>query len=383
MDKCKNTFIVTSGKTRKALPFLAAVAVAGCGGGGSGGGDGGDPTGTSSLSDSQKAVAAAYTIAGQANSLSDQAVNQASGAADTGGTVDSQSFSAANTQDPFDECARIENSVDAGFLTQEGEVLDVSAITTFPAPFTQPANDSLGQKEDAVGRANCTIDQLNVLGAYDIAQREGIGGDPGKRLVFAEAGGLGDASLSFAVPPDVSKSMELETSATSLSIPTLRYRMHICNGCVGGDLSDWTGDPDIDITSVAFIELETVISGNSSYVKMGSTPDEPFVLQTAPGGAGDVQVDVDGEYQVTNGGAEGCTLGATISTENSGPLFVDSFVDDNAAPTGGAIDITPTGSGETFRVEFVPGGPLVNGQPVSEQDLTAVNNCGFVAESST
>lgn len=366
------------------LPLATAVALAGCGGGSSGGGDdAGGGGSTSGLSDAQQAVAVAYTIAGQADSLSNLAVEQSASAGNSedGFSSESFTFSAASTEEPYDDCNAVDDSVDRGFVVQSGDALDLADID-FPSPFTSSVNNNLGLKADARGRANCDIGQLKALGAYDIAQREDIDQDPGKRLVYARAGGLAGSSLSFDSVAEVSESFQLESSVGGVSFPNLRYEMYVCNGCVDGDLSDWTGDPAKHITSVTFLEMEIGVDGGSTYSRLG-TIDEPFVLQSAPdaGGTGDVRVEVNGEYEVTYGSdAEGCGLNAKLSTDEVGPLYVDSLMADTVTPKRGAINVSPAGSDKTFTVEFPAGGgsPLIDGRAVDEDDMDAVVRCGYV-----
>ncbi|KPP97820.1 hypothetical protein [Marinobacter sp. HL-58] len=393
MGKCKNKTVLERQVSWLFLPLATVLAIAGCGGGSSGGGDGDDggnggnegddPPNVSTLSDSRQALAIAYSIAGQANTLPGQALAQSGSAAEdeqVGAMAQSKSVSTATTTEPYDNCSAVDDSVDPGFVAQEGNVIDLSEVD-FPSPFTSSASVASGAADDARGRANCDVSQARVLGAYDIAQREDVDTYPNRRLVFAEAGGLGGDTLSFDDAPDPSRSLQLESPLAGLSIPVLRYRMYLCDGCVDGDLSDWLGTPGEDLTSVAFLEMDMEINGNQSYSRLG-TLDDPFVLQAAQdsGGTGDIRLDINGEYEVRSSATQGCGVNATLSTEESGPLYVESLTADEVTPTSGGIDITPAGSEETYTVEFPSGGGevLVNGQQASEDDLSAVAACGYV-----
>ncbi|WP_372971974.1 hypothetical protein, partial [Marinobacter sp.] len=148
----------------KLLPLVAALAIAGCGGGssggdgvedgndggngvGDGGGGGGNGSEGSGLSGSQQAIAVAYTVAGRAESLADQAIDQSSGAAggdESGVSAQSSLVSAANTTEPFDDCVAVDDSVEAGFRIQEGDALDLANVE-FPEQFTSSPDNDIGQ----------------------------------------------------------------------------------------------------------------------------------------------------------------------------------------------------------------------------------------------
>lgn len=371
------------------LPLIvAATVLTACNGSSSDDGDstgnigdnGSGESGSVDLTAEERVLGAAGAMAGQFMSVSQSATEQA------GGTLsDSRQARAAGIARNNDISLQCDGAVDAsantGFEANEGSVYTVSELA-WKSQFSNAAAfpEASATDSDYQGRFNCVQNDMNdnpvaeTLGAFDITQRESIDGNDEKRLVHAVSGGLGSTSLDFDQQPDTTTPLTIKSDAGGFSIDILlRYDMQLCKGCVAGSLNDWNGDPKLDVTSVAFLEMSMSTNGSDMQVTAGER-DTPFVFQSEAVSSG-ARVTADGRLQYSGSG--GCRYDVTLDS-NSDFLYFDD-VSDEAGPTGGTTRVTDNDTGQTYEVDYNSGSARVylNGTDVTPANTSNIDACGF------
>lgn len=355
--------------------------------------DGGDSTGDSGsngsggsgsvdLSAEERVLGAAGSMAGQFMSVSQSATEQAGGTLPDSRQARTAGALARNNDISLQCDGAVDASADGGFEANEGAVYSVAELT-WKSQFSNAAAFPEGSatSSDYQGRFNCIQNDADdnpvaeTLGAFDIAQRESIDGNDEKRLVHAVSGGLGSTSLDFDQQPDTNTPLSIMSDAGGFSMDILlRYDLQLCRGCVAGSLDDWTGDPNLDVTSVAFLEMDMSTNGTDMLVTAGER-ETPFVFQSEADGNG-ARVTADGRLQYTGSG--GCRYDVTLDSNNDA-LYFDDLSDEAGTPTGGTTRVTDNDTGQTYEVDYSSGSPRVylNGTDVTPANTGNIDACGF------
>ncbi len=342
--------------------------------------DAGGDGGTASLSAESRASAAAQASASQFLELSGTAEAQASGAVDSN-SGSSNSLEGVSARNGSVSCAgRVDSDTEQGFKGDGSANLAVDD-RTWNSEFSNKSGfpDSGYVSDDYQARLNCTLEDSNgntigeYLGSFDIVQKSDMGNGSGRTLLYAQAGALGDATLDYSTPPDMSGNLAMKFSAgTTETDIDMRYSLQQCTGCKSGDLSDWTGDPDRDQTVSSFLAMDMTISGTRTQIQAGEA-DDPFVFTSVADSGDRANVEMNGRMQF--GGSGECSYDVTLNTPNS-VLFED--MSEDPTPLSGTIEVTDNNSQQTFTVTFSNGNQTVtqNGTTVST-DTEAIADCGF------
>ncbi len=332
---------------RTIKPILAAFALAtvtACGGGGGGGGStdddgggGGDTSGSINLDDGQQATLAAKSAAGitsAASGMSEAATSQ------TDDQVDNDSTS----------------GVVAGATTTEDCGTSGSIIRdTGTASVTFPSSAFSGGEVDGAREAylaDCTFSSDTNSGEFK-GQLEYIAddladGDGGNEWAVFRAGGAnaieGSPNLDEAYRMESSFTFEGDTTEFLLEATS---EMHVCIGCVDGDLSDFSGVEE-NMTMLMYADWNF----NGSSWEVGESRSDKLLMQaTASGGeTGRAEVEVDGRMAFIDTENDGCGFDVTYDFSEGTPLIVNDFVG-SPETVGGEFELTVNETGEIYNVQ--------------------------------
>lgn len=370
---------------RTPLAAVCAVALiaAGCGGGGGGGGGGsgdgdggGSSNGGADLSSEERAALAATTSSsagGLAQGLAEGAVADAAGSDDPEGAGQPSAFgpvtSASRTVATELDCTT------GAVRFTESTILNMDD-EAFPDAFSNADgfDDSRGTPDHLHLRADCDDDAITFNGSFDVTQLQDVDGTAGSAIVY-KAGGYAGPNRGNA--PDLGESY---SSSSDFGSSSIRGELFACNGCVAGDLADWTGTPDLDSTAVGFLDMEfdfTVGDESEAFaIRLGESRTSPFRLQTIHEGGDSATVDINGRFAYD--GEEQCSFDVTYDTVT--PPTVDDLNAANPTTTNGRIDVTLNDNGSgTYVVEYDSNGNVtVDGETVDISDVE--DDCDYGGE---
>lgn len=362
-------------KTGFSAIFLAAVGLVACGG--SGGSDSsGSDDGDSSLSEEEQATIAAQTATATAT-----AAQSFAGGQTTDPTGSTSSTSGRTTQDTSNF-----NCSEGGFgFTNDTPGFNV-ANETFPnPPFSTQSGLSTGNNTGKKLRADQCENKVTlndgtefttfVDGASDTKAREAIDGTSGHVARLHRLGGFQGNDLE----PDTGSFYELEQRTDGVTQLVFKARGEIfsCEGCVGGDLSNFSGDPSQDQAISMFLEVQAGDGSGTAGFTFGNASDDPLTLVTSDAGGSVTNVEIDGSFSV-DASDEGCGFGATYNTVNA--LKIEDYQSGASTITDGTLEVALDG-GSTNTVEFQSDGTVkVNGDEVDPStfsaDCNAFNDLG-------
>lgn len=382
----------------RAVPTFAvsilALALAGCGGGSGSGGGGND---TVSLSEEEQVLGAAATGMEQAGVAQGFAEAQANTRDDP--TEDSTSTSSVTTASYTDpegdtvpltfECPNSNAGSDYGGegeyrVAEGGDRIAIHDID-FPDAFSNSLSDGQGTPDDILLRSDCRVtldgdEFFRISGSADIAQEENIDGSAGNRAVYARIGG--HTGNQIGDTPDVSEAMTTGTQfGDTFTESGYRAEIYSCEGCVNGDLADFSGNPDLDTMSVSFMNMDINLSELNASFRVGESLNDPLTMKTSwTGTAGQAEVELDGRLSYSDQETD-CGYDVTYATDQA--LLIDDYAQDGSSETvGGKMDITVNESGNSYTVEYQSNGDIrvtdSSGNEVTPEPSSDAESCGFV-----
>lgn len=271
------------------------------------------------------------------------------------------------------------HSGDGAVRMQEGDLIDIDGID-FPAKFSNSPGDTM-DNGDFISRSNCFVTQedeeiYSFKGSFDIAYKAQVGGTDG-RIVYAQIGGFtGTAKGDKA---DMEKFAKTATSTEQGDISSrIRGLIYSCEGCVSGDLSDFTGDAKRDATSISFLEMELDMPGIKADYQVGKSGLSPFVF---------ISEDHDTYTYVTLDGLlkyhdhdSGCGFDVTYQTREA--LMIEGYETGQPKTVGGELRITDNESNEDYFVSYQLDGSIKvandEGLYFIQEPSQAAQDCGFV-----
>ncbi|MCG5549285.1 hypothetical protein [Halorhodospira halochloris] len=293
------------------------------------------------------------------------------------GTLSKES-SAVTTLQQWEDCP------DEGRFLEDEEVSYSLDDLNFPEPpfdTSGPApNPDFGARYAFDG---CVSDEEHLQGEIDgqmnVAEF-GNGGD----VFAAYFGGINDDGVADTTS---FLTMEVEDEGSIEMLASL----HACAGCINGELDNLTGDNDrnLTMTQSAWIEGRDLESGGDipdmPDFRMISGEDprnqgEPIIVQAKPSDQGEgVQFSIDGREAYTELNNENCGYDLTFETVDPLHSEADNVDDIFTADISGEIEVTANRTGNTHTVEFDDGDIFVNGEEVTEEHRSEIQeNCDLL-----
>jgi hypothetical protein len=267
-------------------------------------------------------------------------------------------------------------------IAEGGEQLERQAIT-FPESHFSGSFPEHGTADDHVGRADCVMHQdgdtvYHYEMAFDVAQEENIDGQPGRRAVFARSGAFTGPNFEDAPDPEESGMANFTAAGMDMTLSS-RFLIHACEGCVGGDLNDFSGDPERDTTSVSFLAMDMDHPGVRISMQLGEGTDALFAMVTRAAGNGATEVSMDGLMRYTDH-STGCAFDVTYAT--NADLVIADYSSDSPTMLGGQLQVTDNQSGNVYDVEYHDNGEVTvsrDGTLITIEPSEEAMACGFVA----
>jgi len=358
----RSGFKVHQGRAAILLGVAAAFGISACGG--SSGGSGAETT-LSSEEVAALSAAIGPNVIGMTGDRAGDSLDETGVTAGDGGT---EGLQIATT------------GVSEEFACEQGAVRSAEGIDTnlditaeaFPEPPFSGTLPVAGTDDYVQIRANCQDPMLGTLdGSLDVLIREGIA--PGAAAIVYRAGGYQGANT----PPDLDTPYVSENEFGGMSFRTmLRGDFYNCQGCVLGDLGNFTGDPERDFAVSAFLETEFDFGGEGFASTMGQSFDDRLTFVGESSGTGTL-LDLNGRLAFSSE-VEGCSFDVTYETVKRPTL---TGADQQA--TNGTFNVTDNTTGNTHVVAFDPNGNVtVDGRAPADLDDLA-EKCALNGDSSS
>ena len=144
------------------------------------------------------------------------------------------------------------------------------------------------------------------------------------------------------------------------------HATHVCQGCVDGNLGDFSGHTDRDMTFVANLEWDYGSEGELDI--FGEGPGgTPYAMQATNAGT-HTDVTLDGRVAFSNRGQGRDVCGFDLTYETVEPLMIHDFESGGDDVRGGEFNVTVNSTGDNYNVEFTSTGDvLVNGSPIPDE----------------
>ncbi|MES1943410.1 hypothetical protein PC39_04802 [Salinisphaera sp. PC39] len=317
-----------------------ALALAGCNDGSSGDGDSGDGL----PSASQQAQIAALIGTDAISEFEEPPVGETP---PQQGQSSMQARTAAT--DTTDQCESLGGE---GTYTVDDDRAFNLREQGFPDDFSNvPADPVTGTRIVA----DCESDDFSFRGQFDIADAAMDGGE----IVYYRAGGDGDGGA-----PDVDAFYDV-ASAQAGDVRT-RGVLYFCDGCVAGDLGDFSGTAGVDATLAAFLVMEVL----EFRLEAGNGLDDLLVFQQEDRGSGAVEQTIDGRMAFRLNVEDGDRCAFDVDYRTDTPLRIEDFDTADARVSTGALTIAVTGTDEAFDIEYNNGTVFVDGEEVTPEDVS-------------
>lgn len=345
----RSGFKVHQGRAAILLGVAAAFGISACGGSSNGNGE------ETTLSSEQVAALSAAigpNVIGMTEDMAEDSLDQTGETAGDGGT---EGLQIATTGAP-EVFACEQGAIRSAEGNDTG--LDINA-ETFPNPPFSGTIPVAGTSEYLQFRANCQDPTFGTIdGSLDVLIRENIAPGGASAIVY-RAGGYQGADE----PPDLDASYVSENEFGDMAFRTaLRGEFFNCQGCVLGDLGNFSGDPERDFAVAAFLETEFDFGGEGFSSTMGQSFDDRLTFVGEASGAGTL-LDLNGRLAFSSE-VEACSFDVTYETVER-PTLVGA--DDQA--TNGTFNVTDNTTGNTHVVAFDANGNVtVDGQPPADLD---------------
>lgn len=354
----RSGFKVHQGRAAILLGVAAAFGISACGGSSNGNGEempingNGEQTTLSSEQVAALSAAIGPNVIGMTGDMARDSLDQTG---ETAGDGSTEGFQIATTGAP-EVLACEQGAIRSAEGNDTG--LDINA-ETFPNPPFSGTIPVAGTPEYVQVRANCQDPTFGTIdGSLDVLIRENIATSGAAAIVY-RAGGYQDADAA----PDPDTPYVSETDQGGMAMRTaLRGDFYNCEGCVDGDLGNFTGDPERDFAVSASLETEFDFGGEGFASTMGRSFDDRLTFVGEASGAGTL-LDLNGRLAFSSE-IEGCSFDVTYNTVER-PTLVGA--DEQA--TNGAFNVTDNITGNTHVVEFDANGNVtVDGEPPADLD---------------